>query len=284
MVDIAWKEGAARHGVQWGVSRELRSTGEGTWDVCDVTVWRMERGAGRAVCTYERRYPGHVAGTFYPFERDGEWFALVSDDYTSTALMSLPSGEIVARTEPGSFGFCPVEFWVPRYTMPSDSDEDSGPFMPFALVSGTVWADDWAWKLQFVDLREIPTDGELLQDDRFGYLPLAGGLQSIDVDGEPKPYPQELIDAWVEIERREASGDMRGRAPSYPEDSKEYRKAVESRMKRAKDRLAEMERGEYFWAEPIRLTVPVMASIALDDELVVRDMHDLWEKPGDSGG
>lgn len=61
---------------------------------------------------YKRNYSS-LYRTFHPFQLRGNWYALYSKDYTSTRLMSLPDCKDIGGEERNSWGFCPVEFWVP---------------------------------------------------------------------------------------------------------------------------------------------------------------------------
>ena len=95
-----------------------RQLGTG-WHVATVTVFDhdMEIGA------YERNHAGWAEETFEPFELNGKWYALYSRDYTATRVMSLPDCTDIGGEEPCSSGFCPVEFFVPRYKrVPHSSD------------------------------------------------------------------------------------------------------------------------------------------------------------------
>ena len=47
--------------------------------------------------------------------KDGKDYALYSHDYTTTRVMELPSCRDIGGEEPDDDGFCPVDFYVPRY-------------------------------------------------------------------------------------------------------------------------------------------------------------------------
>ena len=73
---------------------------------------------------YTRNYHS-VMRTFHPFQLRGKWFALYSKDYTSTRVMELPSCKDLGGEEGDSWGFCPVDFWVPDLNyIQSICDED----------------------------------------------------------------------------------------------------------------------------------------------------------------
>ena len=153
---------------------------------------------GRAVAEYVRRY-SCMYSTFEPFRwwRAGSgWsdMALVSVDYTRTAVLDLQSGELVAeeaesyydegRTQSGA-GFCPVDFYVPDwadvYRHGQQGPLSGGPCLrgAFGFVSGCYWGDDGSWKVQFLDLSGLDA-GVVRRDDRFGYLELPNKIALAD--------------------------------------------------------------------------------------------------------
>lgn len=99
-----------------------------------------------------------------------------------------------------SWNFCPSEFHVPDvYDILDDNDikelqeaistkkdldfwqEWMNNFInrrTFAFEAGCVWGDDWSYKVQAIDLTKI-LQGEVQDDDRFGYLILQGDLKNI---------------------------------------------------------------------------------------------------------
>ncbi len=161
---------------------------------------------------YSRNHPGWADTTFEPFELGGQWFALYSREYTATRVMSLPDCRDLGGEENDPGGFCPVEFYVPRYKeawtanprlglerrldwwfeswAESHSEEEKhangfehriGPWRSLAVgfVAGCIWGDDSSWKLQAIDL-EKAADGIIERTERFGYLPLASGVPLSD--------------------------------------------------------------------------------------------------------
>lgn len=48
----------------------------------------------------------------------------------------------------------------------------------FGFEAGCVWGDDWSYKVQAIDLTKI-LQGEVSDDDRFGYFVLQGSLKDI---------------------------------------------------------------------------------------------------------
>lgn len=70
---------------------------------------------GQPCGSYSRNYCSFGTSTFAPFTVGQRWYALYSPDYTCTRVMSLPDCIDIGGEEPDTFGFCPVELWVPRY-------------------------------------------------------------------------------------------------------------------------------------------------------------------------
>jgi len=149
--------------------------------------------AENLIATYDRNHPG-MYNTFEPFRQGEKMFALVSSDYTATAVIDLANGKMIAFEEPNPNGFCPVGFYVPDWWDLHDGsilpgshswkDEMETPLGNFGLVWGCVWGDDSRWKVQFLDLSQIQ-NGVLVRDDRFGYVELAS---------DSKTHPSKFID------------------------------------------------------------------------------------------
>jgi hypothetical protein len=148
---------------------------------------------------YERNHPSFAEETFEAFEADGTWYALYARDYTSTRLMTLPDCQDIGGEEPNEAGFCPVEFFVPRYRkvvmkvhatgyemehwwFESEGEEGVngarggydfayGPWLSLdvGFVAGCHWGDDNTWKLQVIDLSRA-AEGILSRSARFGHL------------------------------------------------------------------------------------------------------------------
>ncbi len=156
----------------------------GTWDSTIVRVFRRAVAGCEPVpvCEFERNYA--LLQTFEPFRKAGRDFALVSRNYTKTAVLDLASGQIVAEeTEPTlGAGFCPVGFYVPDWRDLHDASIIPGsPWWnrdrewsdePFGFVWGCHWGDDSSWKVQYLDLSRIES-GVIKREERFGYLELA---------------------------------------------------------------------------------------------------------------
>lgn len=154
----------------------------GCWEHSLVGVYKGEK----KVAEYIRTYPNFEEKTFAAFERDGNWYALYSEDYTSISIARLPSMEKIGGETPDSFGFCPAEILIPRYTkqvilgmsqekmeklnIPKENRERASKdihykeynfkaedlkdshFENFAMVAGCVWGDDSCWKFQLRDI------------------------------------------------------------------------------------------------------------------------------------
>jgi hypothetical protein len=165
-------------------------TGAGKWNTCHVDVLDE---TGRVVAGYDRNYP-NVYGTFEPFRQGDRMFALISTDYTATAVMDLTTGEVVAAEEPNAAGFCPVGFYVPDWwdindgsILPGSTSWEDYRELPrgdFGFVWGCVWGDDTSWKVQYLDLSRV-RDGQIARDERFGYVELAS---------HPKLDPKDFIE------------------------------------------------------------------------------------------
>lgn len=209
----------------------------GVWGSTAVNIFDGDTWIG----SYERNYPGFGAETFEPFEIDGAWYALYSNDYTATRVMSLPDCKDLGGEEPASNGFCPVELYVPRYRkatytnhatgelkekwsfearaeafkLPEDNEYDYGwsigPWLSLTtgFVAGCVWADDSTWKVQVFDLSDA-AKGKIVRTERFGHIELADGISladSIDFDRHMPDW--ELRATIIRRERRDvATGEL----------------------------------------------------------------------------
>ncbi len=150
----------------------------GTWDSLRVEITDAN---ASIVGQYTRNYPS-LMRTFEPFRQGERLFALISQDYTCTAVIDLLTGDIIASEEPSGGGFCPVGFYVPDWWDLNDdsklpgsnrwSADDEMPKGDFGFVWGCVWGDDSSWKVQYLDL-SLVQQGDIKRDDRFGYVKLA---------------------------------------------------------------------------------------------------------------
>jgi hypothetical protein len=154
----------------------------GTWPSTVVEVFRRASAGGEPekVAEYERNYG--LLHTFEPFRQGGREFALISPQYTGTAVLDLATGRVIAEEPRSSSGFCPVGFYVPDWWDVHDESVIPGsefwnadrewPSGELGFVWGCVWGDDSSWKVQYLNLTGIQ-DGAIRRDERFGYVELA---------------------------------------------------------------------------------------------------------------
>jgi hypothetical protein len=174
------------------VARASPETSDGTtWVHTNVEVHqRHAAGASELLCKYERNYS--MLRTFEPFRQGKREMALISRDYTATAVLDLASGVVIAEeleSSPGS-GFCPVGFYVPDWWDLNDGSIVPGseywnadrewPSGEFGFVWGCYWGDDSSWKVQYLDLRRVQ-EGIITRDERFGYIELASATYAEQV-------------------------------------------------------------------------------------------------------
>ena len=182
-----------------------------TWDLAEVSVFDGDAQVGR----YERNYIGWADVTFEPFELGGRWFALYAPDYTGTRVMSLPDCRDIGGEAPDAGGFCPIEFWVPRFKIVKRTELQTGKSgevwrfetdpdahrdgvveegegrgrtrseygawrcLEVGFVAGCIWGDDSSWKVQTIDLSRVAA-GVITRSERFGYLQLPRGMNLHD--------------------------------------------------------------------------------------------------------
>lgn len=160
------------------------------WNTMKVDVYVRDS----LLTSYLRNYSS-FGNTFEPFQQldaDNEWhpYALVSQDYTTTAVMDLLTGKIIAKEKPDSWGFCPVDFYVPDWweyydeefnpnSEEWDSRNDWDLKGRFGFVAGCIWGDDSSWKIQYLDLSEIQK-GKIKREELFGYIQLPNNLRLKD--------------------------------------------------------------------------------------------------------
>lgn len=199
----------------------------GTWNSTKVSIFRGEDLIGE----YVRNYSSMATDTFYPFQVGTEWYAMYSASYTATRVMKLHEDRIEdwCGEAPTAHGFCPTEFYVPKYNTSRLSYEHNGEkseydsytvdcdmeaqdflneqkvpdfvsvqYCKFGFLSGCVWGDDTSWKLRYIDLSQIP-DKVLTITEKFGYweLPDAPLKKNIRMDGwEPDHH-------WITLVKQE---------------------------------------------------------------------------------
>ncbi len=167
---------------KYAVEISLKQNQPGTWHSTIVKVLRRTSSSAdvEEICEYERNYS--MMQTFEPFRQGTSEFALISRDYTRTAVLDLASGAVIAEEPDTPDGFCPVCFYVPDWWDVNDGSVIPGseywnydrewPKGDFGFVWGCLWGDDSSWKVQYLDLSQID-DGVIRREERFGYLELA---------------------------------------------------------------------------------------------------------------
>jgi hypothetical protein len=184
--------------------------------------------------SYTRNYPAFGEPTFEPFELGGTWYALYAPDYTSTRIMRLPDCQHLGGEEAAAHGFCPVEFFVPRYRTVVRTDRETGreseewwfesqgeerpgddstvrlydlaygPWLSLDIgfVAGCHWGDDNTWKLEVIDLSRA-AEGIVSRSARFGHLQL-GEMPLVDAIHLDRHMPHwELRATIIRQERRD---------------------------------------------------------------------------------
>ncbi len=86
----------------------------GTWNSTVVGVFRCEGENKEQVGQYKRNYPS-LFRTFCHFRKGDKDYALYAPDYTASRIMELPSCKDIGGEESHGAGFCPVDYYVPRY-------------------------------------------------------------------------------------------------------------------------------------------------------------------------
>jgi len=211
----------------------------GTWNSTKVSIYRDDDydvktnvyRKGILIGEYLRNYGSYAFESFHPFQIDEEWYALYSAEYTATRVMKLHEDRIEdwCGEESHANGFCPTEFYVPKfaqfrnkmeiqgketeydyYMVDGDCEKDDfmeGLLSPefvkleycnFGFLCGCVWGDDTSWKLRYIDLSQIPNK-ILAITDKFGYWELPEGpLRShIRMDGWEPGHD------WVVLHKQE---------------------------------------------------------------------------------
>ena len=149
----------------------------GCWNCLDVSIILNDGDAEEVIGQYRRTYSS-LFNTFYPFLHHGKEYALYSQEYTATRIMSLPDCNDICGEDINAYGFCPTDYFVP-YDPYNDCHGD------FGFVAGCVWGDDSSWKIQYLDLSRIE-EGIFTRQERFGYLELPDNMslkEAIKYDG-----------------------------------------------------------------------------------------------------
>ncbi len=89
---------------KYAIRGSRKANRPGTWDSTTVEVFRRTDASGdlERICEYERNYA--MLQTFEPFRQGRREFALISRNYTKTAVLDLESGIVIAEEadEPGA--------------------------------------------------------------------------------------------------------------------------------------------------------------------------------------
>lgn len=112
-----------------------KKTSPGCWDTLLVEIYQGEEKIGEYGRNYDCLY-----NTFYPFTVNGQDYALYSKDYTATRIMKLPSCEDIGGEEGNGFGFCPVDYHIPRYEefhIPGMSEDK--------MIEKGIPKENWSW-------------------------------------------------------------------------------------------------------------------------------------------
>src|SRR5262249_40866714 len=149
---------------------------------------------------------------FEPFRQADREFALISRDYTRTAVLDLGSGYVVAEEpDSGGSGFCPVGFYVPDWWDVNDGSVIPGseywdadcewPTGEFGFVWGCHWGDDSSWKVQYLDLSGV-RQGVVRREERFGYVELATfGFNNSCLSFDSCPPKRSDPPAFIDVSR-----------------------------------------------------------------------------------
>ena len=93
---------------------------ENTWSYTKVEIFDRDQGDIK-IGEYLRNYSRHGENTFHPFKtKSGKWYALYSEKYHATYVMSLPDCKKIAQCTSARLenkfdtsGFCPVQYYIP---------------------------------------------------------------------------------------------------------------------------------------------------------------------------
>lgn len=178
-------------------------TQPGCWNYTTIGIFKDDIQIGE----YLRNYPNFY-NTFFPFQHKNNWYALYSHKYTSTSVMSLPDCKEIITEPNHPNGFCPTDFYVPKYYeylvkgvpqeelknypeqnrswiskdkiekiyLNNETEDENETYIydtKFGFVAGCIWGDDCSWKIQRLDLSNIH-EGILLRSEDYGYVSLPG--------------------------------------------------------------------------------------------------------------
>jgi len=211
----------------WVSATPVGPEGPQVWKTALVSIFDGDAQVG----SYARNHAGWAHETFEPFQWNNNWFALYSPDYTTTRVMSLPDCKDIGGEMPAPDGFCPVEFYAPRYreattraiktgqifqswrfdNSSQGADEHAdyistfGPWthISTAFVAGCIWGDDASRKLECIDLASA-AQGRIVRSARFGHVQLARKMALVDsLEFDHHPPHWELRATLIRQERRD---------------------------------------------------------------------------------
>lgn len=176
----------------------------GCWNYLRIGVFLDDVQIGE----FQKNYHSHAIKTFAPFERNGQWHALYTEDYQHLSVMSLPDCKKIGDEKSS---FCPVEVYIPQYQTykyPATTAEELKKYPEqnhswlskdryekqydqelwnvsndtwicdntiqyenFAFVSGACWGDDSSWKVELRDISKAH-EGIIKNVPEWGYLEL----------------------------------------------------------------------------------------------------------------
>jgi hypothetical protein len=163
-------------------------TKPGCWNYQKIGIFDKDIQVGEYIRNYS-----HFYHTFYSFEQNCKWYALYSKDYTSTRLMSLPDCLDIGGEERNTWGFCPVDYYVPKYkiwTVKGLTQEE--------LIKERIPEQNWSWvsKEQKYKLyeEELEDDDsvEEIKNDPFIYEPY--GFVSGCIWGDDTSWKIQFLD------------------------------------------------------------------------------------------
>ena len=196
--------------------------GPGKWqsNLCEVLNEKGEK-----LGSYIRYYDSFSKNTFAPFEYNGKEYALISSDYQTISVITLPDCKIYELKEECKkqlFHFCPVSIYIPKiifYRYKENIGKDKNDFgyaktykeekteikekwdykiksSLLGFVLGCMWGDDSSMKMNLIDLSKIE-EGEVWfinnkREKEWLYEQFPGAMSLEDLyiswDGENQDY------------------------------------------------------------------------------------------------
>lgn len=170
---------------------------EGCWEVlrCDVIDTSVLE--GNLIGSYDRNYSS-LFNTFVPFEREGEWYALIGEQYNGFSIFRLtPKFERLYTTILSKGEFCPTDFYIPFLKECYDLDNWDAPINKVwtgyhAFLSGCFWGSEYETCCMYIDMTDLSNPVVKPLKDKEGYwirIPTSGKLEdqisiSMEIDSE----------------------------------------------------------------------------------------------------